>query len=100
MEVPPATWSTREGFGIDPTHPPHVGGQPDVGQPAHPRRTGQTGTASLDGHDPQVSPKRSTPTLTELADLSAEPCGWHCRHGFLCGPDRDRSSALRAGRHA
>jgi hypothetical protein len=30
MEIPPSVWSTREGPGIDPTHPPDVGGQPDV----------------------------------------------------------------------
>jgi hypothetical protein len=37
MEVPPSAWSTWEGPEIDPTHPPDVDGQPDVGQPAHPR---------------------------------------------------------------
>ena len=31
MEIPPAAGSSREGPGIDPTHPPDVGGQPDVG---------------------------------------------------------------------
>lgn len=36
MEVPPAAWSTREGSGIDPTHSPDVGSQPDVGQPTYP----------------------------------------------------------------
>jgi hypothetical protein len=30
-EVPRAAWSPREGRGIDPTHPPHVGGQSDLG---------------------------------------------------------------------
>lgn len=34
------------------------------------------------------------------ADLSAEPREWHRRHGFLCGSNRDGSSALSAGRHA
>jgi hypothetical protein len=31
MEIPPAAGSPREGSGIDPTHPPVVGGQSDVG---------------------------------------------------------------------
>jgi len=31
MEVAPSAGSPREGPGIDPTYPPDVGGQPDVG---------------------------------------------------------------------
>jgi hypothetical protein len=40
MEVPPSQWSTWKGSGIDPTHPPDVDRQPDLGQSTHPRRIG------------------------------------------------------------
>jgi len=31
MEVQAAAWATRKGLGIDPTHPPDVERQPDLG---------------------------------------------------------------------
>jgi hypothetical protein len=37
MEVALSAGSTWKGPGIDPTHPPDVGGQPDVGESTHPR---------------------------------------------------------------
>jgi hypothetical protein len=40
MEVQTAAWATHKGLGIDPTHPPDVERQPNLGQSAHPRRTG------------------------------------------------------------
>jgi hypothetical protein len=40
MEVQAPVWATCKGPGIDPTHPPDVERQPDLGQSAYPRRTG------------------------------------------------------------
>jgi hypothetical protein len=37
MEIPASEWSTREGSGVDSTHPPNVGRQPDLGQSTYPR---------------------------------------------------------------
>src|SRR5207249_2922399 len=40
MEVQAPTWASWKGHGIDSTHPEDVDPQPDLGQPADPRRTG------------------------------------------------------------
>jgi len=85
--------------GIDPTHPEDVGPQPDLGQPAAPRRIGQTGAGGFDGNHSQVSPQIQTPTFTKLANLPPEPCKWHCCDGLLRCAHSDFSSSLRVGRH-
>src|ERR1017187_1666981 len=57
MEIQSAAWATCKGRGIDPTDPPDVERQSDLGQFAHSRRTGQAGSAGFDGH--HVRPKNS-----------------------------------------
>jgi hypothetical protein len=99
MEVQAPAWATCKGPGTDSTHRPDVERQPNLGQSAHPRRTGEAGSAGFDGHDPKVSPQVRTPTVTKLADLSPEPRWCHCRDGFLCGSDGDLPPSLCVGRH-
>src|SRR5882762_1263147 len=67
---------------------------PTWGSPRIRDELAKLGFAGFDGHHSKVSPQIQRPTVTELADLSSEPCGWHCSDGFLCGSDGDRSSAL------
>jgi hypothetical protein len=75
LEIPNPPGKTFRGSGSHHADSTDVAGQSDMGQSAHPGRTGQIEHSDLRFHNPQVPPQESTCALRpNLEDLFAKPC--------------------------
>ncbi len=97
-------WKSHPGAGRPPIDgkirpdPTDEHGQPTMGRAPRSRRTAHARDrrSAVDRgeiHGAEVS----TPTVTELEDLPAQPCGWHCFDRSLRSADRVFQIALCCG---